>query len=106
MKKLAKKFEQHITHALTTVCEQAKFDIDGFEWVTHTANYDNFPSSLKITCVFSTRASLAKARSAGQLIKLVDEITKHLLEFKIELKSPSKHISFDTDQGGAKERLL
>ncbi|MFT5543418.1 MAG: hypothetical protein ACI96N_002626 [Arenicella sp.] len=106
MKKLSKKLDQHVIDALTSVCEKAKIDIDGFEWVTHIANFDNFPNSLNITCVFSTRVSLANARTNGQITTLVNDIDKQLSKLGIVLKSPSKQIHFDTEQANAKERLL
>jgi hypothetical protein len=106
MKKLSKKLEQHVINTLTLICENAKNDIDGFEWVTHTANYDNFPNSLNITCVFSTRLSLSKARTTGQIKALVGDIDMRLSKLGIILKSPTKHIHFDTEQAGAEERLL
>jgi hypothetical protein len=106
MKLRSKKLERLVSKALTTVCEQAKLDIEGFEWVTHTANYDDFPASLHIICVFSTRATQQQALSSAYLTNLISDIDKHLLEFGISLKHPSKHISFDSEEAGAKQRLL
>lgn len=106
MKLRSKNLERLVIKALTAVCEQAKLDVEGFEWVTHTACYDNFPASLHIICVFSTRATQRKALLSGDLTRLISEIDEQLFGFGISLKHPSKHISFDTEEAGAKQRLL
>ncbi|MGK0307021.1 MAG: hypothetical protein ACI8UG_002783, partial [Gammaproteobacteria bacterium] len=46
MNKTVKKLDNNVIKALTIVCENAKQDIVGFEWLTHSANYANFPGSL------------------------------------------------------------
>ena len=49
--------ERQLVAALTDACETAKAEIPGFEWLTHTVNYADFPQSLRITWVFDTRAN-------------------------------------------------
>lgn len=55
MKKTDKKLEKVLIAVLTRVCEQALTTFDGFQWLTHTVNFNNVPRTLKITCVFETR---------------------------------------------------
>ena len=52
-KKHAKKIEREIVRALTEMCEQAKIEITGFQWVTHEVDYQRFPQSLRVLLVFS-----------------------------------------------------
>ena len=53
MRKSDKKIDNQIIKVLTDVCQSALEDIDGFVWLTHSVNFDKFPQSLKITCVFN-----------------------------------------------------
>lgn len=62
MRKSDKKIDNNIRKTLTNVCEIALEQVDGFKWLTHFVNYDNFPESLAIVCVFDTKSDLAKAR--------------------------------------------
>lgn len=57
MRKNDKKLEREIIRELTRVCEEAKFDHDGFIWLTHEVDYQRFPQSLKVTLVFNESVS-------------------------------------------------
>lgn len=59
MRKSDKKLDNAIRNALIDVCKQAQRSFEGFQWLTHSVNYDNFPNSLKIICVFNTDEHLA-----------------------------------------------
>lgn len=59
------RIERGLVVALTEACETAKGEIPGFEWLTHTVNYANFPQSLVITWVFDTRANQDHALVTG-----------------------------------------
>ena len=63
--KTQKKIDNNIRLALTDACEQLLDTIPGFQWLTHQANYSNFPASLLITCVFDTRESQQHAAENG-----------------------------------------
>ncbi|WP_275978045.1 hypothetical protein [Idiomarina rhizosphaerae] len=43
MRKTDKKLEREIIRELTQMCEVAKFDHEGFIWLTHEVNYQRFP---------------------------------------------------------------
>ena len=58
MRKTDKKIDKQLRETLTQVCDTALKDYCGFEWLTHTVNYSDFPSSLHITCVFDTNEHL------------------------------------------------
>jgi hypothetical protein len=98
MKKTVKKLDNNVVKALTIVCEHAKQDIVGFEWLTHSANYANFPGSLVITCVLNQSDSLNLMLVSEQDKELRKQIQKQLLKAGILLKDARHHVFFDTEQ--------
>jgi hypothetical protein len=98
MKKTVKKLDNNVVKALTIVCEHAKQDIVGFEWLTHSANYANFPGSLVITCVLNQSDSLNIMLVSEQDKELRKQIQKQLLKAGILLKDARHHVFFDTEQ--------
>ncbi len=98
MKKTDKKTDKAIREALTEVCELALEEVVGFKWLTHFVNYQRFPSSLSIVCVFESNSDLSSALSAHK-----DEYLRRLIKEKlgavdIQLKNISQHVSFDTEE--------
>ena len=53
MRKTDKKRESQIIRELTKLCETAKFEHEGFVWLTHEVDYQRFTASLMVTLVFS-----------------------------------------------------
>lgn len=106
MKKTVKKLDNNVVKALTKVCEYAKGSINGFEWLTHRADYANFPHSLLITCVFDTREHLQQAIKQKNDMFLIKYIQQSLLERGIVLKNAKLNVNFDTEENGASEKLL
>ena len=106
MNKTVKKLDNNVIKALTEVCEEAKSSIQGFAWLTHTANYANFPASLLVTCVFSTEDALQDAKLYGHDTTLIKLIHSTLINTGILLKQPKHNVTFDTDEAGAEQRLL
>ena len=98
MNKTVKKLDNNVIKALTIVCEMAKQDIVGFEWLTHSANYANFPGSLMITCVFDNQHSLDVMLAQEQDQELRKKFQKQLLKAGILLKNIRRHVFFDTEQ--------
>jgi hypothetical protein len=98
MNKTVKKLDNNVVKALTIACENAKQEIDGFEWLTHSANYSNFPASLVITCVLDTQESLEKVTTHQQDEMLRKSIQKQLLKAGVLLKDARRHVFFDTEQ--------
>lgn len=103
MKKTIKKLENNLVQALTKACEEAKLHIHGFEWLTHTANYANFPGSLHVRCIFDTDTSLQTARHSEHDIEIIKLIQTALLKAGILLKDPKRHVTFDTEQACERE---
>ena len=98
MKKTVKKLDDNVIKALTKACETAKESIAGFEWLTHTANYDNFPGSLTVICVFDNDQSLNNATVKEEDIYLRKLIHSNLLKAGILLKDARKHVRFDSEE--------
>jgi hypothetical protein len=103
MNKTVKKLEKNLIRALTSACEQLKQDVVGFDWLTHTANYANFPNSLVVRCVFDTEQNLESAKLAAQDALMIKRIHSALLNAGILLKMPKQHVVFDTEEACARE---
>ena len=102
-KSTIKKLDDNVVKALTRVCEEAKRSIDGFDWLTHRADYSNFPGSLVVTCVFVDEQTLSTAKAAQQDALLRKLVHKHLLKAGILLKDPRRHVLFDSEEACAAE---
>jgi hypothetical protein len=98
MKKSDKKIEKALREALTQVCETALGSVSGFVWLTHLANFNSFPSSLKIVCVFECDADLANARESKQDEYLCGLIADELNKVNLAIKSLREIIQFDTEE--------
>lgn len=63
MHRIHQKIDKQIIKALTVVCEEVKYECEGFTWLTHEVDYQRFPQSLRIILVFTeeTPASALKA---------------------------------------------
>lgn len=96
MKKSDKKTEQAIINALTDVCDEAKTHITGFEWLTHTVNYKNFPASLRVACVFVDAASQQQAIDQHKAEQLLMDIQNTLKHCDIQIKT--SQISIDNEE--------
>lgn len=98
MKKTAKKIDKQICQALTKACETAKQQVQGFQWLTHLVNYNQFPDSLSIICIFETKAELEQARQQMQAHLIVNLIKNELEQINIRFKDINRHVSFDTEE--------
>lgn len=98
MNKTVKKIDNNVIKALTLVCEQAKQQVAGFEWLTHSADYANFPSSLVITCVFDTEQSLHHMQKKQQDLWFQKSIHSQLLKAGILLKDARRNVFFDSEE--------
>ena len=103
LSKTNKKIDNNVCKALTEVCEQAKIDIDGFQWLTHRANYTEFPGSLKITCVFICDSDVVAACDQKRDVMLRQVIQKKLLKFGIVLKDVRQNVQLDSEEACARE---
>jgi hypothetical protein len=98
MRKTDKKTDNQIRLALTDVCEIALKEIEGFEWLTHTVNYDSFPKSLKVTCIFDTQDNLNSFTQSAQNQKLSLLVQSKFQGLNISFKDINKQIKYDTEE--------
>lgn len=101
MRKTDKKLDNTLRLALTDVCDIALKDIIGFQWLTHSVNYSNFPQSLKIICVFDTNENIRYFEQSHYSVTLEELIQTKL--GNITLKNISKHIAYDSEENCHKE---
>ena len=95
MKKTDKKREKSIVQGLTQVCEITKNEVGGFEWLTHTIDYDDFPNSLMVHCIFTSNVSIKQVIHSGQDETIFKLICDELVLIDINFKDISNHVTFD-----------
>ena len=96
--KAQKKIDNNVRRALAAACEQCLEGINGFQKLTHQADYSNFPASLLITCVFDTDESQQQACQNDSSSNIQKLIQAQLLKVGIILKAPKRQIIFDSVQ--------
>jgi len=100
MMKLSKtnqKIDNNVCKALTIACETSLHDVAGFVWLTHRANYTNFPASLVITCVFNTDEEIDAMKALQQDEFLRATIQKQLLKIGVVVKNIKQCVRFDSE---------
>lgn len=106
MKKQNKKTNISIVRALNEVCESLKIETLGFSWLTHFADYANFPHSLKLVFVFDTNTQLESA--TGEATKsAISKLTDAALQREgISITRIDDFMFFDSEENGADVRSL
>ena len=87
--KTEKKIDNNVRLALTSACEQFLEDVPGFQWLTHQANYTNFPATLLITCVFDTQENPEQV-DAGASVHLAEQVADLLRTESLEASRQRK----------------
>ena len=98
MTKTEKKIDNNLRKVLTNVCDDAKDEIQGFQWLTHSVNYANFPASLKLICVFESNADIAQLTTSKQDLRLHGLLTQALSSIGVKLKNISKQVKLDSEE--------
>lgn len=98
MRKSDKKMDNQLRQVLTDACENALEEIAGFQWLTHTVNYVNFPKSLRVVCVFDTEENLTLSLSHGGRQQLNKLIQAKLSQAGVQLKNIEQHVLYDSEQ--------
>ena len=98
MRKTDKKTDNRLRLFLTDICEDFMKDFDGFLWLTHEADYDNFPQSLRITFVFNSQVNLDGFLASHGYPKLVTKLEKELGQMQIRFKRVQDQIAFTVEQ--------
>jgi hypothetical protein len=98
LSKTNQKIDNNVCKALTIACESSLHDVAGFVWLTHRANYTNFPASLVITCVFNTEEEIEAMKTLQQDETMMATIQKQLLKVGVVVKNIKKSVHFDSEQ--------
>ena len=92
------RIERALVATLTDACETAKAEIPGFEWLTHTVNYADFPQSLVVTWIFDTRANKEHALATGLDNRLRELTATALREADIPPVPLKRCVHFDCEE--------
>ncbi|KPZ68503.1 MULTISPECIES: hypothetical protein [Shewanella] len=95
MKKTDKKIEKQIIQTLTEVCDRLLEQYPGFAWLTHTVNFNAFPTSLKVVCIFENDAQLTDLVLNKEDVYIQNLIIHQLQQQGIKLQT--KQIVFDSE---------
>lgn len=96
MRKSDKKRDNQIRQTLTQICDEECKLFEGFLWLTHVVNYDRFPSSLKLVCVFDRQSHLTRFLQSSQSDLLIILIVAQLAKMTIKIKP--NQIVFDCEE--------
>jgi len=102
LNKTSQKIDNNICKALTIACESSLHDVSGFVWLTHRANYTNFPASLVITCVFATDSEIDVMKTQQQDELLRNTIQQQLLKVGVVVKNIKQQVHFDSEEACTK----
>ena len=91
MRKSDKKIDNKVRQALTEVCDLALQHINGYQWITHTVNYQRFPDSLIITCMFADKDSADDPQRQGELSRMIQQ---KLQAIGIDFQASNRQIRF------------
>jgi hypothetical protein len=103
MKKTDKKIDNALRQALTEVCDAATENVTGFKWLTHVVNYNNFPRSLSVICVFNTNAEVTLLSSSEQDQYLFTLIKQKLVAAGVKIDNVRQHVHFDSEENCERE---
>lgn len=91
------RIERRLITTLTEACETAKSEINGFSWLTHTADLTALAETLKVIWVFETLAD-RKLAEVGAKARIFELTAIALDEAGIELKLTDRNVRFDSEQ--------
>ncbi|QDP01423.1 hypothetical protein [Thalassotalea sp. PS06] len=94
MRKSDKKTDNAIRKVLTEACDQALEEYPGFKWLTHTVNYDRFPESLVVICVFETNEQITQV----DIEEIRNLMQRKLSSIGINLKKAHKQVRIDSEE--------
>lgn len=98
MRKSDKKRENAIVTALTQACENDLKSYKGFQWITHVVDFQRYPESLVVICVFDTNENVQKLLATGEDATVKRIIESYLLSYSIPTKNVKQRIFIDTEQ--------
>tara|TARA_R110001592_G_scaffold82307_7_gene243770 strand:- start:4939 stop:5367 length:429 start_codon:yes stop_codon:yes gene_type:complete len=96
--KTSQKIDNNICKALTLACESFLHIVPGFVWLTHRANYTDFPASLVITCIFEKEVEIDEMKAQQQDELLRNTILKQLIKVGVVVKNSTQQVHFDSEE--------
>ena len=103
MRKTDKKLDNQLRITLTDICEDMLKHVDEFQWLTHFANYSNFPKSLKVVFIFETNKGLDRFQSERAKGVVLAQVGEKLSDIGVKLKNIENHVAFDTEENCARD---
>lgn len=91
------RIERRLITTLTEACETAKGEIEGFTWLTHTADMNALTETLRVVWVFETLADKKLAQAVAKA-RIVELTTIALNEANIDLKPSVRNVRFDSEE--------
>ena len=91
MSKICQRLNQKLLAVLSQVNEEA-MQVDGFSHLSHTVQFDCFPSSLLVHCHFSEEQKRQSAQDSNVETKLQKQLSKLLFKKGILLKEPKMNL--------------
>ncbi|MGE8068143.1 hypothetical protein [Pseudomonas sp. NPDC089569] len=92
------RIERCLIATLTEACETAKTEIEGFCWLTHTADTNAFVQTLKVTWVFDTLANKQLAQTSTRKARVFELTATALNEANIDLRPSDHSVRFDSEE--------
>lgn len=87
MTKTQKQLDKRIRQQLTLACEQIKDNVNGFSFLTHSADLNNLPSKFTVSCYFIDAIALENAKQKNQLDYIEQLICNALASLNIHIKN-------------------
>lgn len=91
MSKIVQRLNVKLLAVLAKIDEETK-QVEGFSHLSHTVQFDLFPSSLLVLCHFSDEQKLRDAQGSHVETKLQKQLHKLLLKKGIVLKDPKMNL--------------
>ena len=98
MKKSDKKIENSIIQSLNKACTSLLTSVEGFKWLTHFVDYNQFPASLLVLCVFESNQDLTQVKVSQHDLYIQELIKEHLATINIKPFDKTKQVKFDTEE--------
>lgn len=92
------RIERGLIATLTEGCETAKSEIKGFSWLTHEADLNALPETLKVIWVFETLADKKLAQSSAQKVRIFELTAMALNGANIDLRPSDHNVRFDSEE--------
>jgi len=95
LSKICRKLNDKLLKTLDILTEQANKELVGFTHLTHTVQFDLFPSSILVTCHFEDEEKLKQVLDSGAESHFQKQLHKQLNKRGILLKDARDNLKFE-----------